>query len=223
MGVLLEAAEALPNLAMTIVDPVVLAVANDSHKNAETRRSLGPLRSLAETRKCVVLGITHLTKNTAGRDPLERIAGSLAFGAAPRIALVTAKPADVKCKNRLVRVKSNIGPDGDGFEYSLMQDPLIDYDFGAQRVIWGDPLYGSAHELLGEFEGEGLRPAKARDMAADFLDELLADGPVPTNDVQKAATAAGLSWATVRRAADKLGVTAEKVGIGGGWAWRLPS
>jgi putative DNA primase/helicase len=223
MGALLKQAEALPSLAMAVIDPVVFAVAGDSHKNAETRRSLGPLISFAETRNCVVLGVTHFAKNGSGRDPLERISGSLAFGAAPRLAMVTVKPADLKSKKRLVRAKSNIGPEGDGFEYALVQEPLTGYDFGAQRAVWGDPLYGSARDLLAEVEGEEPgRPPKARDMAADFLRALLVNGPVPVKTVEKSAAEAGLSWGTVRRAADGLGIVAQKVGLRDGWEWRLP-
>ena len=31
--------------------------------------------------RCALLGITHFSKGTSGRDPTERITGSLAFGA----------------------------------------------------------------------------------------------------------------------------------------------
>jgi putative DNA primase/helicase len=44
---LLAAIKAIGGAAMIIVDPIVLAVAKDSHKNAETRRDLQPLVDLA--------------------------------------------------------------------------------------------------------------------------------------------------------------------------------
>lgn len=74
----------LENVRLLIVDPLVSAVAGDSHKNAETRRSLQPLADLAASIHCALLGITHFTKGTVGRDPVERITGSLAFGALAR-------------------------------------------------------------------------------------------------------------------------------------------
>jgi len=109
MGALAMAAQSIPNLKMVIVDPVVLMVAGDSHKNTEVRRSLQPLAAFAAARSCVALGITHLTKGTAGRDPIERITGSLAFAAGPRLAMMAAKPLDPDQKRRVVRVKSNMG------------------------------------------------------------------------------------------------------------------
>ena len=73
----LEAAcRALPALRLIVLDPVVAAVSGDSHKNTETRRGLQPVVDLAAELDCAVLGITHLSKGTSGREPLERVAGS---------------------------------------------------------------------------------------------------------------------------------------------------
>ena len=55
-----------------IETPIVSAVAGDSHRNAETRRDLQPLADLAASMRCVLLGITHFSKGTVGRDPVER-------------------------------------------------------------------------------------------------------------------------------------------------------
>ncbi|MBS0221414.1 MAG: hypothetical protein JSR91_11810 [Proteobacteria bacterium] len=73
------------------------------------------------TRKvdCAVLGITHLAKNSSGRDPLDRVAGSLAFGAVPRLVMSTVKPPDSRAPRRLLRTKANNGRDDGGFEYTL--------------------------------------------------------------------------------------------------------
>jgi putative DNA primase/helicase len=58
---------------LLIVDPVVSAIAGDSHKNAEVRRGLQPLVDLAGSMRCALLGITHFSKGTGGRDPVERL------------------------------------------------------------------------------------------------------------------------------------------------------
>ena len=46
---LYDAMRQQPETKMVIIDPIVLAVAGDSHKNAKTRRGLGPLVKFAET------------------------------------------------------------------------------------------------------------------------------------------------------------------------------
>src|SRR6201987_5103761 len=100
---------------MVTIDPVVSAVIGDGHKNAEVRRSLQPLSDMAERLGVVVLGITHFTKGTSGKDPIERVTGSLAFGAAARLVMVTVRPKDQGEKRYIIRGKSNIGPSGGGF------------------------------------------------------------------------------------------------------------
>jgi hypothetical protein len=54
-----------------------------------------------------------------GREPLERLTGSLAFGAVARVVMIAAKEAETEDgsppKRFLCRVKSNIGPDDGGF------------------------------------------------------------------------------------------------------------
>ena len=228
MTALLAAARTIPDLKLVIVDPVVLMVAGDSHKNTEVRRSLQPLAELAIVTQCAAVGITHLTKGTAGRDPIERVTGSLAFGAGPRLVLMAAKPLDAGLKRRLVRIKSNIGPDGDGFEYSLVQEPLVGWDgLSGQRVLWGDPLTGTARELLNDIElprDEAAATPKL-DTAAKFLRDVLANGPVPTKWIEAAAKQAGLAWRTVQRACADLGVIASRIGglaSEGEWQWQLP-
>lgn len=105
--------------ALLIIDPVVSAAAGDSHKNSETRRGLQPLVDLGAKHRTAIIGIHHFSKGTAGRDPLERFNGSLAFGAIPRIGLVASKSpvrgAEKSARRVIMRAKSNIGPDDGGF------------------------------------------------------------------------------------------------------------
>jgi putative DNA primase/helicase len=96
MPALVAEARLLSNLKLIVLDPVVAAVAGDSHKNTETRRGLQPVVDLAGQLDCALLGITHLSKNTSGREPLERVAGSIAFGAVARVVLATVKAADTE-------------------------------------------------------------------------------------------------------------------------------
>lgn len=47
----------------------------------------GPLVELAQAKDAALIGITHYSKGTQGREPLERVCGSLAFGALARIVM----------------------------------------------------------------------------------------------------------------------------------------
>lgn len=210
--------------ALAIVDPVVNAVAGDSHKNGEVRRALAPLVELAQRHDVAVLGISHFSKGTAGREPLERVTGSLAFGALARIVLVAAKAKqgdDEPTTQRLfARAKSNIGPDDGGFAYRIEFGPLPgDRRIETSWVVWGDPVDGSARELLAELEPADDDDGSAIDDAVDFLRDLLANESRPVADIKRAAGAAGHAWRTVQRAKDKLRIKPIKAGMSEGWRW----
>ncbi|SFN53857.1 AAA family ATPase [Dokdonella immobilis] len=220
-------ADRIGNVSLIVADPVVSAVAGDSHKNTEVRRALQPLVELADRIGAAILGITHFSKGSQGRDPTERVVGSIAFGALARVVLVAAKSAEGEDgpPRMLARAKSNIGPDGGGFGYDLEQ---VDIGQGMQAsmVRWGATLDGSARELLGAAEEVMGDVADAITSAEQFLRQILADGPVPAKQVKSDAGNAGVAWASVRRAKTRLGVITRKDGghFGEGpqqWLWEL--
>jgi putative DNA primase/helicase len=222
LDVLARAAEEIGDIRLVLVDPVVSAVAGDSHKNTEVRRALQPMVEMADRLGAAVLGISHFSKGTAGRDPLERVAGSLAFGALPRLVLVAAKGDGNNGAGRiLARAKNNIGPDGGGFgyEFELTQ---VQTGIEATRIRWGAPLGGSARELLGAAEGA----SDGRTDAAAWLEERLAAGPVPVRALRREQADADFSWRTLESAKKALGVVAVRHSNGndgaGYWAWSLP-
>ncbi|MEW8115277.1 MAG: AAA family ATPase [Candidatus Thiodiazotropha endolucinida] len=210
-------------IKLMIVDPIVSATSGDSHKNAETRRSLQPLVDLAQSIRCAMIGITHFTKGTAGRDPLDRVTGSLAFGALARLVMVAAKnPEDGK--RVYMRAKSNIGEDHGGFHYDLHQVELDKFPgVSTSQLLWGEAIDGTARELLAETEtADDSEHKSAMDEAMKFLTDLLGDGPVLSKEIKKDVEQAGLSWATVKRAKKSLGIEAHKDGMNGKWSWSLP-
>lgn len=205
---------------LVIIDPVVSAVTGDSHKNTEVRRSLQPLVDAATAGRFAVLGITHFSKSGQGTDPTQRVIGSVAFSAVARIVLVAAKVRGEDGEDRriLARSKSNIGPDDGGVEYHLEQvEPLAGIE--ASRVVWGKMVEGSARSLLTDVEEEAEQAP--RDSAAEFLREVLKDGPVSSKKVKAEAAEAGHAWNTVRRAADDLLIIKKKGGMSDGWYWQL--
>ena len=227
MGRLLEAVELIGGIKMLVVDPVVSAVTGDSHKNTEVRRALQPLVDLAAACQCALLGITHFSKGGQGSDPSQRVIGSVAFTAVARVVLVAAKvkSEDGEDTRILARSKSNIGPDDGGFQYHLEQIEVDAFPgIEAARIAWGKSVDGNASQLLtdpNESNAAGdEEECSARDSAEDFLKELLKDGPSPTKYVEVEAKAAGISWRTVRRAADALCVKKQK--SDGKYYWSLP-
>lgn len=223
MAALEAQAVAIGGVKLLMVDPVVSAVAGDSHKNTEVRRALQPLVDLASRMDAAAIGISHFSKGGQGSDPASRVVGSIAFTAVARVVLVAAK---VKAEDGdddrriLARGKSNIGPDNGGFEYHIEQsEPLP--GIKASYIAWGKAVDGTARDLLNEPDGESADDRSAVDAAQEFLREALASGPTPTKTLQAECKDAGVSWASVRRASEAMCVVKRK-GEGSVWYWNLP-
>lgn len=215
----------LPTLL--IVDPIVSAVAGDSHKNSETRRALQPLVDLGERIGCVIVGVSHFSKGTSGRDPVDRVTGSLAFGALARVVLaaVKTKVGDGSPGPRLLaRAKSNLGPDGGGFHYDLEQVELPGRpSMFASCVLWGDAVEGEARTLLASAEAEPDDDAESTaSEATDWLRHFLEGGAMPAEEGIREAKKLGFTDKTIRGARNRLGVISRKTGMRRGWEWVLP-
>ena len=212
-------------VTLVIIDSIVQVVAGDSNKNSDVRQSLAPLVDIAERHNFAVLGITHLAKGSSKKDPLDRVAGSMAFGAVARVVMVTAKiksnpPTEGfpgSCV--LVRAKSNIGKDDGGFEYQIetaeFQDGL--HTISTSRACFNDtPLQGAAKEILKFAETDNVEGKATKvDLAAEFLSSVLANGPLAFPEIELRAKDAGIAMSAIVRAKSVLGIQSQKQsGIG---------
>ena len=215
------------NVRLLIIDPIVSAILGDSHKNAEVRRGLQPLADLAMTMNFALLGITHFSKGTAGRDPVERLTGSLAFGALARVVFVAVKQQKENENDRTVRLflraKSNIGKDNGGFEYELEQAELNSHPgIVTSYVLWGNSVTGSAQDLLASAESNSKESMLS--LAKSFLSDLLSKGPMLVEEIEDAVKGNGYSSSTIKRAKQFLGIKSYKEtgSLEGKWFWQLP-
>jgi hypothetical protein len=213
-----DAIRAVDRCKLVVIDPVTAYLGGvDSHKNAEIRGLLAPLSAIAERHGVAVVAVTHLNKSSAG-PAIYRAMGSLAFAAAARAAWAVTKDRDDPRRRLLLPIKNNIAPDTGGLAYRIMPGGVG----GCPVVAWEpDPVDLSADDALaGDRDAGGERTE--RDDAADWLRDLLADGPRPTREVEAEAKEAGYSGATLRRAKAAAGVIARKRAFGEGWEWVLP-
>jgi RecA-family ATPase len=222
---LAAAAKRIGHVKLLVLDPVVSAVTGDSHKNAEVRRGLQAVVDLAAVLDAAAIGITHFSKQSAGRDPSDRVVGSVAFTAVARVVMVAAKAQDaIDCERRvLARAKSNIGPDDGGFEYALDQIELDGYPgVMASRVTWGKSVKGSARDLLREAEDVGdAEDDDGPGDAAAWLRDLLGKGPVESREVKRYSDEAGYAWRTVQRSMKRAGAQSRRDGYPAKTVWFL--
>jgi putative DNA primase/helicase len=222
MRALSDALDRIGDVRLLIVDSIVSAVAGDSHKNGEVRRALAPLVELAGRVGCALLGITHFSKGTAGRDPTERITGSLAFGALARLVMVAAKhqeqDGDSEPRRVLLRAKSNIGRDDGGFVYELQQSELANHPgVVASCAVFGEAIEGAARDILAEADAtDADAGGDTVSSVVQWLGDLLTDegGELDRREVMKAANAMGFKERTVHRARESLGLIVDQTGFG---------
>lgn len=222
MPLLKAAATRAGGIGLVIVDPIVSAVTGQSHANAEVRRALQPFVDLANELGAAVLGITHLSKSSEGREPLERVTGSVAFGALPRIVLFAARRRNPEGKENgrvLLLAKSNIGTDGGGITYDI--EPCNVDGIETTRVVWGSTVEGSARDILGEPVSPHVEALSRVEQNKQWLAQTLSDGELMMKEVSARAAAVGIGKKALEKARKELRASTRKVGHGG-WAWSLP-
>jgi hypothetical protein len=202
--------------ALFIFDPLVayLGAQLDLHRANEVRHVMAALAALAERNGCAIVAVRHLAKGQTNRA-IYRGLGSIDLTAACRSVLLIGADPDDPGQRVLVQIKSNLAAPA----------PTIGYRLDRGVFTWTGECDVTAAQILGpESDGASVRP---RDEARDFLAEVLADGPVPTRDVQQKARLAGIAGMTLSRARTDLSIRAiperepGKPGVRS-WLWALP-
>lgn len=195
------------DISLVIVDPIISAVDGDMNQPNVVRKSLQALVDFAAEVNCCVLGITHFKKSSEGQDPVERIIGSQAFHALPRVILVAGK--DENTDRRVLAIaKGSVGKDSSGFEYSI-EGTVVESLVKTSHIVWGEAIQGSARDILASVEGENSKESSPHgnklENAKQFLETFLANGAAYTKDeLNKNAKLLGISANTLTRAKDEL-------------------
>ena len=207
------------------IDPITAYLGNtngkmDSYRTTDVRAVLGPVVEFAAGVNAAVVGIMHFNKKTDVNNALLRISDSLAFGATARHVYAVVDDAENERK-LFVKGKNNLASSA---------TKSLAYRFGG-RDVGADSETGEAifaPHILWENKHVDVTAAEAmatvkspaaRDEAKKFLTDILANGPVPTTEIEDAATGNAISKRTLERAKRELGITAEK---NGQWYWHLP-
>jgi len=210
----LEAKLADLGVRLVVIDPISAYLGGiDSHKNTDVRAVLAPLATMASKHKIAILAITHLSKSE--RDPLSRLSGSIAFGAAARAVWLVAKDPEQPERRLLLSLKNNLAREATGLAFALAGD-----EEGRAAVAWEpEPVELTAREVMRELADGRNERGDRLEAACELLREMLAAGPRPAKAIEAAAGERGISLRTVRRARALLGIRAYKPTFGGGWIW----
>jgi len=207
---------------LVVVDPLMafLSGETNSHRDQDVRRALAPFAGLAERTGAAVLVIRHLNK-AAANNPLYRGGGSIGIIGAARMAFVVGKDSQDENRRVLASTKNNLAMPPQSLMFALEEA-----ENGSVRINWLGNSEVSAKDILAT--PQDREHADARSEAVEFLNDVLADGPLPAKQVIEEADDAGIAEKTLRRAKKLLNVivyrestTGEKRGSGR-WLWKLP-
>ncbi len=201
------------DIKLIILDPVSAYLGGaESYNNANIRRILAPVQTMAAERSLAVVGITHLTKRRAA-SVIYRSMGSMAFVSASRAAWAAVPDRQAPGRMLLLPVKCNLIGGATGLAYRIVPHPS---DPAQPVIAWES---GSVPMTA----DEAMEPPPRltpREEAAEWLKQLLAAGPLPSGEVERQAREAGFTVMTLRRAKTELGIVPYREGAT--WMSRLP-
>ncbi len=209
-----------PDCKLVVVDPIgsFLGRSTDAHRDNEVRGVLAPVAKLAEKYGAAVVVVAHRRKS-GGSFADDLALGSRAFTGIARAVWHLTRDKENKDRRLLLPGKNNLAPEGGGLAFSIAGDPpAISWERDPVKMTADDAL---ATENGNEKQKPGPEP-QARNQAAEWLQDLLRDGPMASAKIKEEAQDAGYVWRTVHRAKDELGIKPYREQFGGAWMWKLP-
>ena len=238
MATLASQAEALPDLRLLVLSPVLTFFGPTSNDDNTVRAKLRPLLEWAAARNVAVLGIIHPLKD----GPADVFAGCDAYRRACRAAWrLGFDPADdepiEKLKRRvLLAAKVNNAPDALRLAYRI-EGVELPGGISTSRVVFlpprgeaggeGEAQIGAQAEVVSQSENVSRKPRTMNAAAVrSWLTAQLADGPASSATLRATMEAAGYSWNSSKpalyRAAESLGIERAPIAGSPHKMWELP-
>ena len=218
----------LEQVRLLIIDPASAYLGSKAGKSinrnhgGDVRVIQSRLSAFAAKHQLAVVAVSHLNKSSGARA-ITRIMGSLEWVAVPRAVFLVTGEANTD-RRLLLPLKNKLAPDriGHGFRIATK---IVGDGIETSALVWeSEPVTITAEQAL----AAGSRVSKKQPAltdAEDFLRVLLGVGPIPAKDVRREASDACISPASLRRAAEIIGVKSRRIGgiAGkGSWVWELP-
>lgn len=202
-----KVATAIGDSKLLVLDPVYPFIDGDLSSNKSVARAMDTLEVVAHETGAAILLLNNLTKyNTSdyssglGASNLKNIARSL-FKLDRQGPLLYLEGI----KNNFARYDGRIG---------ILMD-----DFGRPDYINYNQMMREVELMQKDEETGEFSPARQR--AADFIMNLLANGPVDSNEVKEAADQEGIPMSTLNEVKKMLGIRSQRT-KGNSAVWVLP-
>ena len=206
------------DVRLIIIDPITAFLKSTGVQRAAAER----MKQLAANLGAAVVAVSHLAK-TARANALAQVMGSIGLVAVARAVFIVT-PEKGTDRRQFLPAKNNLASARPGLAYRI-EAKATSNGVTSSAVVWDStPALESADDAVASSVGRTKLQSALTD-AEDFLRVVLGAGPVPAKDVKSEASDAGVSSASLRRAAEALGVKSRRVeGIAdkGRWKWGLP-
>lgn len=194
------------NARLVVLDPIqgFLGANIDMHRANEIRPVMKHLSVIAEKYHSAIVLIGHMNKCSIGKTAYRGL-GSIDFQAAARSVLVVGRIKDEPEIRVVCQTKSSLAPEAKAIAFKLSEEN--GFEFIGEYDI-------SADDLL-----SGTAKGKKKQIAIDFLNDILADGQMAQTEIMKLADEKSISDKTLRNAKDELKIKSIK--IGNQWYWKF--
>jgi hypothetical protein len=217
----LEEIVAAHDVGLITIDPLhshlgtKVKVENDQHMKA----ALQPLTKLAQAKAISILAVRHTTKAKTGLAVTAGL-GSIGTIATARVGYIVGPDPNGSGDKIFACSKTNIGPMPPSLKFKIV-DAIVDSADGesisTSKIEWLGTTTLTANELC---KPNNAGDGSALNEAIDFLEEILAEGPMSSEEVKAEAKEADISPATLNRAKKVIGIKPKKTASH--WEWKLP-
>jgi hypothetical protein len=212
------------DIGLVVIDPLSSYMPkSDRNSEGDVRDALSPLTTLMEATGVAVIGVLHVGKADGGRRVMQRLMGSTAFTAMARsVWAVHDLPKEHQ--------PEPTGPDDEQPKRKVLGVVKSNYSIPPKALVFSIPL-DDALRFHGEspisiddaFNGESGRNTKQANAEA-WLTDYLKGGSKLAREAFAAATADGISEATLKRAKEALDIKVQKGREPNApWYWALPT
>jgi putative DNA primase/helicase len=214
-----------PCIKLVIIDPFGSYLGTNKKNNEEEMRTmLVATKEVAERCNVAIVVIDHFNKNYQ-QSAIHRQSGAGALTAVPRASWAFVKDADdpEKLTRLMLNIKLNVVSERKktGLRYRFKETPVTIKNIitTLPTIEWLGASVGDIDETLQSQQSDPRQNRSAK--AQRFLRKFLADGPRPSEEIQKTAGKSQISRGALWEAKTEMDIRATKVS--GRWWWELPA
>jgi hypothetical protein len=191
------------NVGLVVLDPVsgMLPSNTNTNHDVEVRCAIAPLNELADTEKCLIIGVRHLGKGASEKGALDSVLGSSDWVNIPRAVLAMAMDNEDENVRHVQVVAGNRLPRGSASRsFRIVGVNVIE---GGEPVAMAEFIEGPGKDVDDQLRAEpGESVTKTQRAKMELLDRLEASdtGLEPDSLSAEIAAEAGISASTIRNA-----------------------